>query len=81
MTHAEHHPAHDRDSCTDQDMCNADPEGSTGCARCTALVMDQRDQLATALKWALLRIRVSNLGEGGIFAMAEETLNRAGVEL
>jgi len=81
MSYVENHPTHDRGSCNDHDMYNADPKGRMGCARCTALVMDQRDELATALKWALLRIRISNLGEGGIFAMAEETLNRAGVEL
>lgn len=73
MSYAENHPTHD--------LNNADPEGSTGCARCTTLVMDQRDELATALKWALLRIRIAKLGEGDIFAMAEATLNRAGVEL
>lgn len=81
MSYAENHPTHDRDSCTDHDQNNADPEGSTGCARCTALVMDQRDELATALKWALLRIRLLGHGDSYIFTMAKETLSRAGVEL
>lgn len=37
----ETHPEHDRTSCNDEGMQNADAEGSTGCARCTALVLDR----------------------------------------
>lgn len=39
--HAEDYPEHDRTSCSDANPCNATAEGSTGCARCTALVMDR----------------------------------------
>lgn len=41
MLQAEYHPEHDRSSCSDGDLCNASPEGSTGCARCTALKLDK----------------------------------------
>jgi hypothetical protein len=42
---AKAHPEHDRTSCSDSDPCNADPEGSTGCARCTALIMNHSEEL------------------------------------
>lgn len=45
-----HHREHDRTSCSDAEVFNADPEGSTGCARCTALLLDQRDELLATLK-------------------------------
>ena len=44
-TNAEYYPTHDRTSCSDTDACNATAEGSTGCARCTAIAMDQADTL------------------------------------
>ena len=34
-------PEHDRTSCSDERPINVDPEGSTGCARCTAIHLDQ----------------------------------------
>lgn len=40
QTYVEYHPEHSRTSCSDANPCNADPDGS-GCARCTALVMDR----------------------------------------
>lgn len=40
QTYVEDHPEHSRTSCSDANPCNADPDGS-GCARCTALVMDR----------------------------------------
>lgn len=45
MTNAEYYPTHDRTSCSDTDACNATAEGSTGCARCTAIAMDKADTL------------------------------------
>lgn len=51
MTHAEHHPTHDRSSCKEENPgYNADASYSGGCARCTALYMDQRDECLLALK-------------------------------
>ncbi len=41
MSSAEYHPEHDRTSCSDEHPTNVDPEGSTGCARCTAIHLDQ----------------------------------------
>lgn len=38
---ASYYPEHDRTSCSDHDPSNATPDGSTGCARCTALIMDR----------------------------------------
>lgn len=31
---------HERASCSDKNPCNADPTGSHGCARCTALALE-----------------------------------------
>lgn len=47
---AKYHPEHDRDSCSDASPNNADARGSNGCARCTAIIMDQRDELLEVLK-------------------------------
>lgn len=41
MSSAQSHPHHDRTSCSDAHPINADAEGSTGCARCTALELDR----------------------------------------
>lgn len=35
------HPEHDRTSCSDEHPINTDAEGSTGCARCTALDLER----------------------------------------
>jgi hypothetical protein len=35
------HPEHCRTSCSDERPINADAEGSTGCARCTAILLDR----------------------------------------
>lgn len=45
MSRADYYPEHDRTSCSDADPCNAEAGGSCGCARCTALLLDQRDAL------------------------------------
>lgn len=45
MTRTEHYPEHDRTSCSDANPCNAEAGGSCGCARCTAILLDQRDEL------------------------------------
>lgn len=42
----QYYPEHDRTSCSDADPCNAEAGGSHGCARCTAIMMDERDALA-----------------------------------
>ena len=53
MNWADAHPEHDRTDCSDRNTLNADPEGSTGCARCTALLMDAAaDTRAKALEEA-----------------------------
>jgi len=41
MSSAQYHPHHDRTSCSDDHPVNTDAEGSTGCARCTALALDR----------------------------------------
>lgn len=50
MNAAQYHPEHDRTSCSDESPINADPACSAGCARCTALLLDQRTELLTALR-------------------------------
>lgn len=45
MTRAQYYPEHDRTSCSDADPCNAEARGSCGCARCTAILLDQGDEL------------------------------------
>ncbi len=49
LTYAQHHPEHNRTSCSDEEPSNAEPTGSHGCARCTALLLDQRDRYRAAL--------------------------------
>lgn len=44
------HPEHDRLSCSDTAPINADPAGSTGCARCTAILLEQREQAIAHLQ-------------------------------
>ena len=43
---------HDRIDCSDSHPVNAQADGSNGCARCTQIIMNQRDQLLAALKAA-----------------------------
>lgn len=50
MSVTQYYPEHDRTSCSDLLPVNATAEGSTGCARCTAILLDQRDDLLEALK-------------------------------
>lgn len=50
MTHAQYYKEHDRDSCSDTAVNNATAEGSTGCARCTALLLDERETLLASLQ-------------------------------
>ncbi len=49
MSHAAHHPKHDRLICSDADPFNAEPGGSNGCARCTALKLDTGNAAITKL--------------------------------
>lgn len=51
---ASYYPEHCRTSCSDAEPINACAEGSTGCARCTALALDELDRL---------RARVASLEE------------------
>ena len=53
------HPEHDRTSCSDENTNNTDPEGSTGCARCTAIDLHRG---AEAI--AFLRLVEKNLRKG-----------------
>jgi hypothetical protein len=46
------HKTHDRTSCDDEHPVNADPEGSTGCARCTAIELEQ-GRAAIQLLWKI----------------------------
>ena len=57
MSAAKYYPQHDRDSCGDHSIVNATAEGSTGCARCTALLLDQRDELLVELQRLLAAYR------------------------
>jgi hypothetical protein len=50
MSIAQYHPEHHRTSCSDAHPINAEAGGSNGCARCTALLLDQRDELLAALR-------------------------------
>lgn len=50
MTHAQRYPDHCRTSCSDANPNNAEAGGSRGCARCTALLLDERDELREALR-------------------------------
>lgn len=40
MSYADDYPKHSRTSCSDEDPCNFDVEG-TGCLRCNALLFDR----------------------------------------
>lgn len=51
---ASYYPEHCRTSCSDAEPINACAEGSTGCARCTALALDELERL---------RARVASLEE------------------
>ena len=51
---ASYYPEHCRTSCSDAEPINACAEGSTGCARCTALALDEIERL---------RARVASLEE------------------
>jgi hypothetical protein len=50
------HPEHDRTSCSDEHPINADAEGSTGCARCTALVMERGEERVRNLELLIKRL-------------------------
>lgn len=54
-----YYPEHDRTSCDDQRPINATAEGSTGCARCTAIKLDQRDQAIAHLHAILNKRRTA----------------------
>lgn len=51
-THASLYPMHQRTSCSDREILNATGDGQ-GCARCTALLLDQRDALLEMLSDAV----------------------------
>jgi hypothetical protein len=81
MSHADEFPEHSRTSCSDQDPCNADPQGH-GCWRCNALLFDRHDKLLAdavahlerAEKWKAIAI---NLHDHRDFV---RNLDRAGLE-
>lgn len=50
MNRAGYYPEHDRTSCSDANPVNSEAGGSRGCARCTAILLDQRDELLAALQ-------------------------------
>lgn len=43
-TYSKDYPEHDRTTCNDENLNNADPDG-TGCDRCTALLFDRYFEL------------------------------------
>lgn len=45
-----YHPEHDRTSCSDEDPCNAEAEGSCGCARCTSIHLIRGEAAVAWLK-------------------------------
>lgn len=59
--YAEGHPEHSRTSCSDVVPCNADPVGSHGCARCTALKLDRAARMSQLI--AELRILLVQINE------------------
>ncbi len=82
---ASYYPQHDRTSCDDAHPVNAEAGGSHGCARCTALLLDQREELLAAL---LLAQRLCdealpkfNWGASTLDANAIDLLNRAPVAI
>lgn len=51
MKNVDGYPTHDRTGCQEHNPAyNAEAAGSQGCARCTALIMDQRDELISMMK-------------------------------
>lgn len=60
----EEHSHHDRTSCSDNSPINADPTGSHGCARCTAIALYQHGVYLTALR----EIAATDAGEAGKLA-------------
>lgn len=61
MSSSQYHPEHARTSCDDKHPVNADAEGSTGCARCTALHMDRGVAIAIAARALVKVIRDSGI--------------------
>lgn len=64
--YAYHHPEHDRTSCSDVNPSNAEPAGSHGCARCTALKLDRvtrMSELISDLRILLAQINEDNDGD------------------
>ncbi len=61
IPYADEHPEHSRTSCSDALPCNADPEGSHGCARCTALKLDREARTSELI--AELRILLVQINE------------------
>lgn len=59
---APNYPEHDRDSCSDAAPTNSTPEGSTGCARCTALVIDNLRAECNELRGQIVNFRETEDG-------------------
>lgn len=68
--HADFYPEHDRTSCSDDSPINADAGGSCGCARCTAILLDQRDELL-AVAEALIGSVTQQDERGNVYALGK----------
>ncbi len=65
-SYAADHPDHSRTSCNDAKPINADPAGSNGCARCTALTLDRArwlEELVAELRILLVQINEDDDGD------------------
>ena len=62
----QYYPEHDRTSCSDEDACNAEAGGSHGCARCTAILLDERDALAERCERLEAALRMAREELGGL---------------
>lgn len=50
MSNTQYYPEHCRTSCDDESPINAEAGGSNGCARCTAIKLDERDSLLATMR-------------------------------
>lgn len=83
MSYADAYPTHSRTSCSDEDPCNFDVEG-TGCFRCNALLFDRhtsaladlQTQKARAERWREIAINMHSWREM-VRKMTREELGEA----
>lgn len=80
------YPEHDRTSCSDENLANADPDGS-GCRRCNALLFNRYEELLEevqalhALRKDAERYRYIKKGNQWIIAATQTGVQIAGEEL